>query len=194
MARRDNVDRFFIFSNITYIGEGYLFFIIFADNTLISTMKKLILLFVIASISTLAFAQDDITPAAPGVTYGDKLTADNAIQLTELNTKFGADSTYKGKITGKVVEVCKKKGCFMALSQPAGSPIMVRFTDYAFFMPQNIVGKTVVVEGTAKLKTITVERQQHFAMDAGKSKNEIAKITKPKTDVQIMADGVLVLD
>ncbi|RVU03066.1 DUF4920 domain-containing protein [Mucilaginibacter limnophilus] len=157
-------------------------------------MKRLILLFTCLTITIAAFAQnDDITPAAPGVTYGDKVTADRALQLTDLNTKLGKDSVYKGKITGKVVEVCKKKGCFMTL-QTTGSPIMVRFTDYAFFMPQNIVGKTVVVEGTATVKTIPVERLQHFAADAGKSKEEIAKITQPKKDIQIMADGVLVMD
>ncbi|MBE9583129.1 DUF4920 domain-containing protein [Mucilaginibacter sp. JRF] len=157
-------------------------------------MKTLFLLAASLFISIASFAQDEITPAAPGVTYGDKINAANAIQLTELNTKLAKDSVYQGKITGKVVEVCKKKGCFMTLTQPSGSPIMVRFTDYAFFMPQNIVGKTVVVGGTAKVKTIPVERLQHFAADAGKSKEEIAKITQPKKDIQIMADGVLVMD
>ncbi len=157
-------------------------------------MKALFLIAASLFITIASFAQDEIIPAAPGVTYGDKITAANSIALTELNTKLAKDSVYKGKITGKVVEVCKKKGCFMTLTQPSGSPIMVRFTDYAFFMPQNIVGKTVVVEGTATVKTVPVERLQHFAADAGKSKEEIAKITKPKKDVQIMADGVLVMD
>lgn len=156
-------------------------------------MKKVLTLLICLCFSAIAFAQDDITPAAPGVTYGDKVTADKAIQLADLNTKLAKDSVYKGKITGKVVEVCKKKGCFMAL-QTSGSPIMVRFTDYAFFMPQNIIGKTVVVEGTATVKTIAVERLQHFAMDAGKSKEDVAKITQPKKDIQITADGVLVLN
>ncbi|RYY37128.1 MAG: DUF4920 domain-containing protein [Sphingobacteriaceae bacterium] len=156
-------------------------------------MKRLFILFALVGLATVALAQDDITPAAPGVTYGDKITADKAIQLTDLGTKLAKDTVYAGKITGKVVEVCKKKGCFMTL-QTAGSPIMVRFTDYAFFMPQNIVGKTVVVAGTAKVKTIPVERLQHFAKDAGKSAEEIAKITQPRKDIQIMADGVLVMN
>ncbi len=157
-------------------------------------MKKyLIGIMMVFGVTIGAFAQDEITPAAPGITYGDKITADQAIKLGDLNDKLATDSIYNGKITGKVVEVCKKKGCFMTL-QTAGSPIMVRFTDYAFFMPQNIVGKTVVVAGTAKIKTTSVERLQHFAADAGKSKEEIAKITQPQKEVQIMADGVLVLD
>ncbi|WP_345208998.1 DUF4920 domain-containing protein [Mucilaginibacter gynuensis] len=157
-------------------------------------MKYIVLLLVGMFFTTLSFAQDDITPAAPGVTYGNKITAAKAIKVAELNKSLNADSVYKGKVTGKVVEVCKKKGCFMTLAQPNGETIMVRFTDYAYFMPQNIVGKIVVVDGTAKLKTIPVERLQHYAADAGKSKEEIAKITQPKKDIQIMADGVLVMD
>jgi 5S rRNA maturation endonuclease (ribonuclease M5) len=60
-------------------------------------------------------------------------------------------------------------------------------------MPQNIVGKTVVVEGKAKVKQTSVERLQHYAADAGKSKEEIAMIKEPKKDISIMADGVLVV-
>ena len=100
---------------------------------------------------------------------------------------------YTGKVEGTVVEVCKKKGCFMKLARPDGTAVMVKFTDYAFFMPQDIVGKTVVVDGTAKVTETSVERLQHFAKDAGKSAEEIASITKPKTDIEIVADGVLVV-
>ena len=81
----------------------------------------------------------------------------------------------------------------MKLAQADGTPIMVQFTDYAYFMPQNIVGKTVVVEGKAQVKETSVERLKHYAADAGKSKEEIAKINEPKKDISIMADGVLVV-
>lgn len=138
--------------------------------------------------------QDQVTPAAPGVTYGKGATADNAISLPQLPAAFKGDSLYKGKVTGKVVEVCTKKGCFMRLSQDGKEPILVRFTDYAFFMPKNIVGKTVVVDGTAKVTETSVARQKHYAKDAGKTEQEIAAITEPKKAISIMADGVLVVN
>jgi hypothetical protein len=156
---------------------------------------KITLLFVaMLFVTTLTFAQDDITPAKAGVTYGKPTTANNAITLAALNTQLKNDTVYTGKIKGQVVEVCKKKGCFMKLSQPNGEPITVKFTDYGYFMPQNIVGKTVVVEGEAKVKETSVARLKHFAADAGKSKKEIARIKQPKKDVEIMADGVLVVE
>ena len=81
----------------------------------------------------------------------------------------------------------------MKLEQANNETVMVRFTDYAFFMPQNIVGKTVVVDGTAKQSTTSVEQLQHYAEDAGKSETEIAAIKTPKKATEIIADGVLVV-
>jgi hypothetical protein len=157
---------------------------------------KALLLFVAAALTVACtYAQQStIKPAAPGVTYGKAITKDKAITLAGLGKELSKDTVYNGKITGEVTEVCKKKGCFMKLKQANGEDIMVRFTDYAFFMPQNLVGKKVVVEGKAKVSETTVERLRHYAADAGKSQKEIAKINKPKKDISIMADGVLVTE
>jgi hypothetical protein len=138
--------------------------------------------------------QSAIKPAAAGVTYGKTVTKDKAISLAGLNHELKKDTVYIGKIAGEVTEVCTKKGCFMKLKQANGEDVMVRFKDYAYFMPQNIVGKKVVIEGTAKVSETSVDRLRHYAADAGKSQKEIAKISKPKKDVTIMADGVLVTE
>ena len=164
----------------------------FCFTPILHAMKKLILFALCLGFGALTFAQN-ITPANAGVTYGKAVTADNALNTEALNQTLSSDSVYNGKITGTVVEVCKKKGCFMKLSQANGKPIMVQFTNYEFFMPQNIVGKTVVVEGIAKVKETSVERLRHYAADAGKTKEEIAMIKEPKKDISIMADGVLVV-
>jgi hypothetical protein len=157
-------------------------------------MKTFILLVAALLISSITFAQSNITPAAAGVTYGKTITADKAINVAQLGTTLNTDSVYKGRVSGKVVEVCTKKGCFMKIARENGSPVMIRFTDYAYFMPQNIVGKNVVVEGIAKINETSVAKLQHYAADVGKSKEEIAKIDQPKKDIEIMADGVLVVN
>ncbi|MBO9155229.1 DUF4920 domain-containing protein [Chitinophaga sp. GCM10012297] len=157
-------------------------------------MKKICMLLLGGLFSaTAVLAQQEITPAQPGVTYGKAITSGPAIGMTDLHNKLQADTAFTGKIEGKVVEVCKKKGCFMKLERTSGEAVMVKFKDYGFFMPQNIVGKTVVLEGVAKVNETSVERLKHFAEDAGKSKEEIAKITEPKKDIVIVADGVVVV-
>lgn len=43
------------------------------------------------------------------------------------------------------------------------------------------------------MKETSVEWLKHYAEDKGASKEEIAKISKPKTDINIVADGVYVI-
>lgn len=158
-------------------------------------MRKLTFTFVaLICFVAATIAQDNIPSAQPGVQYGRAITKDGAIGVQQLEAKLTADSAYWGKVEGKVVEVCKKKGCFIrVLREGEGDPVLVRFKDYGFFMPQDIVGKTVVLEGEAKVREVSVAQQQHFAVDAGKGAEEIAKITEPKVDINIIADGVVVV-
>jgi len=158
-------------------------------------MKKIVVTFAaLLCLVAVSMAQEEIPSAQPGVQYGKTINKDGAIDVQQLTAKLTADSTYTGKVEGKVVEVCKKKGCFIrVLREGDGDPILVRFKDYGFFMPQDIVGKTVVLEGEAKVREVSVAQQQHFAADAGKDAEEIAKITEPKVDINIIADGVVVV-
>ncbi len=134
-----------------------------------------------------------IKPAATGVVYGAKTSGKGAIEVVQLETKMSNGKPYKGRVKGVVTSVCEKKGCWMKLKQADGEGIMIRFKDYGFFMPQDIVGKEVVLDGVAKMTVTTVDELKHYAEDAGKSKEEIAKITAAKKEIEFTAKGVLVL-
>ena len=141
-----------------------------------------------------AVAQQSIAPAKAGTHYGQQIDPDGAISVAELDKALLQQDSYTGKVSGEVVQVCKKKGCFLTLKRDGDNdPIMVRFTDYAYFVPQDIIGKKVILQGRAKVKETSVEWQQHYAEDMGKSKDEIAKINRPKRDISLVADGVLVV-
>ncbi len=156
-------------------------------------MKKFYILFVATLLTAGVFAQDkEIKAADKGVTYGAGTTADGAITAADLEKKM-KDDKYQGKVTGKVTEVCQEKGCWMKLEQSNGQTLMVKFKDYGFFMPKNIVGKEVVLDGEAIIKRVSVKQQQHYAKDAGKSEAEIKQIKKEKKELQFVAAGVLVL-
>jgi len=96
------------------------------------------------------------------------------------------------KVTGTVESVCQAKGCWMKVVTADGQTMRVTFKDYGFFVPKDIAGKTVVFEGEAKMKTTPVAELRHYAEDAGKSKEEIAKITEPKHELTFVAEGVIV--
>lgn len=154
-------------------------------------MKPLILM-IAAFFAVSASAQ--IKKAAKGVTYGTKTTAFNAVEVNILEEKLVGTPSFTGKVKGTVIEVCQEKGCWMKLAQTDGDGIMIRFKDYKFFMPKNIVGKEVVLDGVAKITITSVEKLKHYAEDGGKSKEEIEKITEPKTEIEFTAKGVLVLN
>jgi hypothetical protein len=155
------------------------------------SMKKILFLACTIVFATTLSAQDP-APATRGTTYGAGATANGSVPVADMENKM-VNNKFEGKITGKVVEVCQERGCWMKVEKPGGETLMVKFKDYGFFMPKDIVGKEVVLDGTASVKETSVKQLQHYAKDAGKSKEEIAKIKKPKKEVQFVANGVLVL-
>ena len=172
-------------------------------------MKKLVVLF---SIPLLLFACKSETKSEKETT-----TAANDIEVVEVDefkqypvfgkefahrntlTKKEAVNLFKHLKTGdtafakfetKVNEVCQEKGCWMRLDLD-DDEVMVKFKDYGFFMPKNIKGKEVIVNGKAYISEVSVEEQRHYAKDAGKNEDEIAAITVPKKTLSFEADGVL---
>lgn len=156
-------------------------------------MKKIFLAASLLFSMTLLAQDKEKTPAEKGVVYGMVSEEKSAVSPDELKSKLVNDK-YEGQVKGKVVEVCKAEGCWIRLQKADGSSMMVRAKDHAFLMPENIVGKTVLIEGSATIKEVTEELRKHYAEDAGKSKEEIARIKGPEKDVQFSAKGVKVLD
>ena len=152
---------------------------------------KYLILFGLMAANFITFAQDPIA-AAKGVSYGAQTNAEGTISVNDIE-KNTRNNKYEGKVTGKVVEVCQEKGCWMKVERANGEKLMVKFKDYGYFMPKNIVGKDVVLDGEATVKEVSVKQQRHYAEDAGKSKEEIEKIKQPKKELQFVAKGVLVL-
>ena len=124
--------------------------------------------------------------------FGKKINEKSAIEAAQLPNKMGTKESMNAKVTGTVESVCQAKGCWMKVKMDNGETMRVTFKDYGFFVPKDIAGKTVVVEGVAEKKTTPVAELRHYAEDAGKSKEEIAKITDPQNELAFVADGVIV--
>ena len=131
-------------------------------------------------------------PAAEMQYFGDTITADGAIPATELPAKLAGKDSIKVKVTGTIEEVCQKKGCWMDMKIAENQVMKVGFKDYAFFVPKDAAGKTVIIEGYAYTDTVSVAQLKHYAEDAGKTKEEIAKISAPEVSVSFEANGVII--
>lgn len=138
------------------------------------------------------------TVAAPndGKHFGAMIDFKKAISYDALLTKMEKTDSLNTKVAGKVSAVCLKKGCWMTMisDQPGKPDMRITFKDYAFFMPKDIVGKRVVIDGFARIETTSVDVLRHYAEDAGKSKEEIAAITKPLRELAFEAAGVLIME
>ncbi|MCY7423192.1 MAG: DUF4920 domain-containing protein [Chitinophagaceae bacterium] len=155
-------------------------------------MKKLLSLIVVMSFGLLAMAQPPKGPANKGMTFGESTTADGAISVSDLTTTVTSEKETPVKVKGKVTDVCTMEGCWIKV-QTSDGKMMVKMKDHAFVVPLDLNGKEVIVNGTAAMKVTSVKELQHYAEDAGKTKEEIAKITEPKKEIILNAKGILVL-
>lgn len=126
--------------------------------------------------------------------FGKEIMAKDALSAERMaehysNMKMG--DSVNSKMIATVEDVCQAKGCWMKLNMPDGEQVMVKFKDYGFFVPKDIKGKEVIVNGIAFVNEMSVDEQQHYAEDGGATLEEIALITKPKKTFGFQADGVL---
>jgi hypothetical protein len=137
-----------------------------------------------ALLASQAFAQQS---------YGDSITAEGAMSGHDFGHAIATVDSMPAKVMGTVETVCQKKGCWMTMNVGHGETMRITFKDYGFFVPKDCSGKTVIVEGMAYRQVTPVEELRHYAEDEGKSAEEIAAITEPKTELRFVAHGVLLL-
>ncbi len=158
-------------------------------------MKKLLLTLVVAAFGVVAYAQPPAGDAKPGDWYGEKVSTEGAVAINDAVAKLSeGNDKVDGKIKAKITDVCPKKGCWLKLELANGETAMVKMKDYGFFLPVAAIGKTVVIDGEMKMKTTSVAELKHYAEDAKKSKEEIAKITEPKKEVRVEAKGIVIVE
>ncbi|NMH86507.1 DUF4920 domain-containing protein [Flavivirga algicola] len=139
----------------------------------------------------------EIIPKTEDIVYtsfGKEIIADDAIAATSMAYHYktmNAGDSINSKMIAKVTGVCQAKGCWMTLNLDDNKEVMVKFKDYGFFVPKDIAGKEVIVNGKAYIKEIPVDELKHYAEDAGKSAEAIEAITASKRTYSFEADGVL---
>ena len=150
-------------------------------------MKSFTKIFILFLFSLFSFSQNDNNYER----YGELFETSEIINY-ELERDNFLNSSSKVKIEGEILSSCPMKGCWMKISVEKDT-VLVRFKDYGFFVPKNgIEGKSTIINGKLSVDTLSVAQLQHYAEDAGKSKEEIALISKPEITISFLADGVLI--
>ena len=131
-----------------------------------------------------------------GQTFGEPFPVEGGIASSEMVEKMQSQDSMELVVQGTVQEVCQAKGCWMVVASEDSDaePVMVRFKDYGFFVPKDIAGRKVIMEGWAFREVTSVDELRHYAEDAGKSQEEIEAIKEPKDELKFLASGVFVMD
>lgn len=162
-------------------------------------MKKIIAIATLSAVLISCNKKEDVVakPSSKIVyaSFGDKITQENALTKDEMLAKYKSlksGDTITVKLATKINEICQNKGCWMTLDLGNEKNAFVKFKDYAFFVPMNAQKREAIVEGKAFVEETSIAELKHYAEDEGKSEDEIAKITEPKTEYKFLANGVLI--
>ena len=124
--------------------------------------------------------------------FGEVIDAEGAMTMADLASAMEEGDSVNMKVSTVAKECCQKKGCWMKVETADGSLMRVTFKDYGFFVPMDIGGKEIVMEGTAVKDTTSVEDLRHYAEDGGATEDEIAAITEPEVSTTFVATGVMI--
>jgi hypothetical protein len=112
------------------------------------------------------------------------------LEMSEVYSELQPGDTVTTRFEAEVASVCQMKGCWMRVEIPGEETVMVRFKDYGFFVPKDIAGKRVMVEGKAFVSEVGEDERRHMAEDAGKPDSLVAKISGSEMQKGFEASGV----
>lgn len=145
-------------------------------------MKTLLALTLVLSLASCAGSSK-----APETVYGRPRALTTA-PLTLAAAASEANIGHTLAVQAPAAEVCQNKGCWMVLTEGARS-IRVTFQDYGFFVPKDIAGKTVVVEGVLSRKLLSADEAKHYAEESGTA---AAAPAGPREEWSLVATSVVV--
>ncbi|MFQ6613434.1 MAG: DUF4920 domain-containing protein [Fidelibacterota bacterium] len=81
-----------------------------------------------------------------GNVYGEKPTLKSAVAVQEILHNPDQYNSKDVLVRGVIKDVCQEKGCWLSM-EADGKTLIVRFKDYAFFVPKDVGGKTATIQG-----------------------------------------------
>lgn len=168
-------------------------------------MKYILTLIVIVHIGLQSFAQKssknyykskdkEYAKQNADGSFGKSFTIPNSFETKQqIETGLTQNEFYPLMIKGTCQSICQTKGCWLNVRTEDGLDLFIKFKGYAFFLPRDIAGKTVILNGSAYYEIMSVEELKHYAEDAKKTKEEIDAITEPLKRLRYEATGAFVL-
>jgi len=100
--------------------------------------------------------------------FGAEITLTNPLTLAVV---YDSPEKYEGQeilLTGKISQVCQTRGCWMKLSD-GERELIVRFKDYAFFVPKDAAASTVTIQGIFTTRADMHVQEESMAQEKGEA-------------------------
>ncbi|WP_281560410.1 DUF4920 domain-containing protein [Thalassomonas sp. RHCl1] len=135
---------------------------------------------------------------AKEMTFGAGADMAKLVNTSTLLANPGKYQQEASTITGKVVKVCKKRGCWMDLATDGKYPTLtIKVPDGKMVFPMSAIGKTVYATGTLSEQKLDLEQtRQHLAHRAHENQTafEPLSVTEVMTLYRFLPLGVTIPD
>lgn len=138
----------------------------------------------VMAIGLMAMVGSAIAAEAAWDKYGADMPAGIVVPLAQALADPAAHEGQAKVFSGRVVDVCQKKGCWVML-EDEGQGARVLLGDHDFYIPKDVRGQAQV-HGVLSRVALSPAAQQHTA-------KETSGASVPTVEYRIVADGVQVL-
>ena len=135
----------------------------------------------IRPVLTLFVLSASLVGAAETGAFGKPLAGLTPTPLADVLKSPVAGKTVR--LEGTIGAVCKNKGCWLTLNEGEKS-VHVTFEGYSYFVPKDVVGKKVVLEGKVLVKEPKPDQVEHLKKE-GATEAAAAKVSVEATGVEI---------
>lgn len=151
-------------------------------------MRLIICLFMILSFVT-ACGKSEVK--IPSDKFGEGVTIEDVVSMDDI---LKNSSQYDGKelvVESRIKTVCQARGCWMEV-ESGTLPMRISFENDSFFIPKESARKKVRIQGELKIKEISEEVARNYLKDAGRSNEEVQKLSGPQKLLTMVASGLII--
>jgi hypothetical protein len=125
------------------------------------------------------------TPAAMAANYGEPMPAGEPVAISAAAADPAAHGAAPAKFSGRITQVCQKKGCWVVL-EDEGRSARVMAKDHGFEVPKDASGRAVAY-GQLEMEPISEEHARHLVEDDGAA-------PPAERELRIVATAIEILD
>ncbi|HEX4852979.1 DUF4920 domain-containing protein [Arenimonas sp.] len=124
-------------------------------------------------------------PVALAANYGEPMPAGEPVAISAAAADPSAHAASPAKFSGRITQVCQKKGCWVVL-EDEGSSARVMAKDHGFEVPKDASGRAVAY-GQLQMEPISEEHARHLVEDDGAA-------APAERELRIVATAIEILD